>query len=257
MSTRDQAVAARAASRQLQALSSADRSALLCAIADALEANEPAIVAANVEDIAAAEAANTEPNLMNRLKLKPGKIAQLAEGARQIAAMEEPIARPLSKMEIAPDLILEQVTAPLGVLLIIFESRPDALPQIASLAIRSGNGLLLKGGKEAARTNAALHQVIVGCMPRFGVAKDAIVLVEGREAVADILKLNDVVDLVIPRGSNDLVSYIQNNTKIPVLGHADGVCHVYVDADADLAMACKLAVDSKVDYPALREILLS
>ena len=250
MSTRDQAVAARAASRQLQALSSADRSALLCAIADALEANEPAIVAANVEDIAAAEAANTEPNLMNRLKLKPGKIAQLAEGARQIAAMEEPIARPLSKMEIAPDLILEQVTAPLGVLLIIFESRPDALPQIASLAIRSGNGLLLKGGKEAARTNAALHQVIVGCMPRFGVAEDAIVLVEGREAVADILKLNDVVDLVIPRGSNDLVSYIQNNTKIPVLGHADGVCHVYVDADADLAMACKLAVDSKVDYPA-------
>ena len=111
MSTRDQAVAARAASRQLQALSSADRSALLCAIADALEANEPAIVAANVEDIAAAEAANTEPNLMNRLKLKPGKIAQLAEGARQIAAMEEPIARPLSKMEIAPDLILEQVQA--------------------------------------------------------------------------------------------------------------------------------------------------
>ena len=205
---------------------------------------------ANQEDIVAAEAANTEPNLMNRLKMKPGKIAQLAEGARQIAAMEEPIARPLSKMEIAKDLILEQVTAPLGVLLIIFESRPDALPQIASLAIRSGNGLLLKGGKEAARTNAVLHRVIVDCFPSFGVARDAIVLVEGREGVADCLKLNDVVDLVIPRGSNDLVSYIQNNTKIPVLGHADGVCHMLVDEDADLDMACKLAVDSKTDYPA-------
>ena len=182
-----------------------------------------------------AEAAHTEPNLMNRLKMKPGKIAQrLAEGARQIAAMPEPIARPLSKMEIADGLILEQVTAPLGVLLIIFESRPDALPQIASLAIRSGNGLLLKGGKEAQKTNAVLHSVITECFPRFGVARECIVLVEGREAVSDILRLNDVVDLVIPRGSNDLVSYIQNNTKIPVLGHVDGVCHVYVDEKANL-----------------------
>ena len=249
-STRDQAVAARSASRQLQNRSSEKRAELLCAIADALEANEPAIMAANAEDMKTAEAANTEPNLMNRLKMKPGKIAQLAEGARQIAAMPEPIARTLSKMEIADGLVLEQVTAPLGVLLIIFESRPDALPQIASLAIRSGNGLLLKGGKEAQKTNAVLHRVIVECFPRFGVARECIVLVEGREAVSDILKLNDVVDLVIPRGSNDLVSYIQNNTKIPVLGHADGVCHVYVDEKANLDMACRLAVDSKTDYPA-------
>jgi len=249
-STRDQAVAARSASRQLQNLSSEKRAELLCAIADALELHEPAIMDANAEDITAAELANTDANLMNRLKMKPGKIAQLAEGARQIAGMPEPIARTLSKMEIADGLVLTQVTAPLGVLLIIFESRPDALPQIASLAIRSGNGLLLKGGKEAQRTNQALHRVIVDCFPKFGVGRDCIVLVEGREAVSDILKLNDVVDLVIPRGSNDLVSYIQNNTKIPVLGHADGVCHVLIDRDADLAMACRLAVDSKVDYPA-------
>ena len=249
-STRDQAVAARSASRQLQNLSSEKRAELLCAIADALEANEPAIMAANAEDMKTAEAAHTEPNLMNRLKMKPGKIAQLAEGARQIAAMPEPIARPLSKMEIADGLILEQVTAPLGVLLIIFESRPDALPQIASLAIRSGNGLLLKGGKEAQKTNAVLHSVITECFPRFGVARECIVLVEGREAVSDILKLSDVVDLVIPRGSNDLVSYIQNNTKIPVLGHADGVVHVYVDKDANVDMAAKCAIDSKIDYPA-------
>jgi len=250
MSTREQAVAARAASRQLQALSSEERSELLNRIADALEANEPAILAENLLDIAAAEQANCEPALLNRLKLKPGKIKQLADGARQIGAMDEPIARQISKMEVADGLMLEQVTAPLGVLLIIFESRPDALPQIACLAIRSGNGLLLKGGKEAVKTNAMLHKVIVDCFPQFGVAREAIVLVEGRAAVADILKLNDVVDLVIPRGSNDLVTYIQDNTKIPVLGHADGVCHMYIDPEADVDMACRLAVDSKVDYPA-------
>jgi len=180
-STRDQAVAARSASRQLQNLSSEKRAELLCAIADALELHEPAIMDANAEDITAAELANTDANLMNRLKMKPGKIAQLAEGARQIAGMPEPIARTLSKMEIADGLVLTQVTAPLGVLLIIFESRPDALPQIASLAIRSGNGLLLKGGKEAQRTNQALHRVIVDCFPKFGVGRDCIVLVEGRE----------------------------------------------------------------------------
>ena len=171
----------------------------------------------NEKDIAAAEAADTESHLLNRLKMKPGKIAQLAAGARQIADMEEPLGRQLSKMKVADGLTLEQVTAPLGVLLIIFESRPDALPQIASLAIRSGNGLLLKGGKEAAKTNAILHQIIVDCMPAFGVDRECIVLVEGREAVSDILALHDVVDLVIPRGSNSLVSYISNNTKIPVL----------------------------------------
>ena len=248
--TREKAVAARAASRQLQNLSSDERAELLNRIADALEANEPAILRENELDLKKAAEDGTEPALMNRLKMKPGKIAQLAEGARQIARMEEPLVRPLSKMELADGLMLEQVTAPLGVLLIIFESRPDALPQIAALSIRSGNGLLLKGGKEAAKTNAILHRVIVECFPQFGVAKEAIVLVEGRAEIADILKLNDVVDLVIPRGSNDLVTYIQDNTKIPVLGHADGVCHVYVDPDADIDMACKLCVDSKCDYPA-------
>ena len=219
--TREKAVAARAASRQLQNLSSDERAELLNRIADALEANEPAILRENELDLKKAAEDGTEPALMNRLKMKPGKIAQLAEGARQIARMEEPLVRPLSKMELADGLMLEQVTAPLGVLLIIFESRPDALPQIAALSIRSGNGLLLKGGKEAAKTNAILHRVIVECFPQFGVAKEAIVLVEGRAEIADILKLNDVVDLVIPRGSNDLVTYIQDNTKIPVLGHAE------------------------------------
>lgn len=242
---------ARDASRALQQLTSKQRAELLRAVADALERREDEIQKANDEDMARAAASNdVEDALLQRLKLKPGKVKQLADGARAIANMEEPIGKPLSAMELASGLTLTKVTAPLGVLLIIFESRPDALPQIASLALRTGNGLLLKGGKEAASSNAKLREVIVDEFAAFGVPKECVCLIEGREAVADLLKLDDVIDLVIPRGSNSLVTYIQNNTKIPVLGHADGVCHIYVDKDADLDMAAKCAVDSKIDYPA-------
>lgn len=249
--TADLARKARDASRKLQLLSSAKRADLLRAVASALERREDEIQAANDEDMARAAAANdVDDALLQRLKLKPGKVKQLADGARAIANMDEPIGKPLSAMELAKGLTLTKVTAPLGVLLIIFESRPDALPQIASLALRTGNGLLLKGGKEAASSNAKLREVIVDEFEAFGIPKECVCLIEGREAVADLLKLDDVIDLVIPRGSNSLVTYIQNNTKIPVLGHADGVVHMYVDADADLDMASKLAIDSKIDYPA-------
>ncbi|CEF99425.1 Aldehyde dehydrogenase, C-terminal [Ostreococcus tauri] len=254
MSTTDTVALARAArdaSRKLQQLSSERRAALLRAVANALERREDEIQRANDEDMARAAAnKDVEDALLQRLKLKPGKVKQLADGARAIAAMEEPVGRPLKSTELARGLTMTKVTAPLGVLLIIFESRPDALPQIASLALRTGNGLLLKGGKEAASSNAKLREVIVDEFEAFGVPKECVCLIEGREAVADLLALDDVIDLVIPRGSNQLVSYVQNNTKIPVLGHADGVCHVYVDKDADLDMAAKLAIDSKIDYPA-------
>ncbi|EFJ44253.1 hypothetical protein VOLCADRAFT_65082, partial [Volvox carteri f. nagariensis] len=136
-----------------------------------------------------------------------------------------------------------------GVLLVIFEARPDALPQIASLALRSGNGLLLKGGKEATHSNAALHKVIVDAIgPSLG--PDLIALVTSREEIESLLALDDVVDLVIPRGSNALVSHIKRNTRIPVLGHADGICHVYVDEEADLDTALRILLDAKTDYPA-------
>lgn len=138
----------------------------------------------------------------------------------------------------------------MGVLLIVFESRPDALVQIASLAIRSGNGLLLKGGKEAKRSNAILHKVITTAIPE-NVGGKLIGLVASRDEIPDLLKLDDVIDLVIPRGSNKLVSQIKNSTKIPVLGHADGICHVYVDKSANMDMAKKIVLDAKVDYPAV------
>lgn len=209
-------------------------------------------MAENAKDIEASSQANVADALLQRLILKPNKIAQLAHGIRAIAKQEEPIGRLLNRTEIAEGLILDKVTSPIGVLLIIFEARPDALPQIAALAIRSGNGLLLKGGKEAANSNVLLHSLIADAIQEVApeVGRDLIGLVTTRGEIDDLLKLHDVIDLVIPRGSNALVSYIQSNTKIPVLGHADGICHIYVDSAADMDKAIKLCVDSKVDYPA-------
>ena len=139
---------------------------------------------------------------------------------------------------------------PIGVLAMIYESRPDAGPQIASLAIRRGNAVLLKGGREAAQTNAALGEVIRGVLERFDVG-DAVQMVSTREEIAELLKMDDLISLVIPRGSNEMVSSIQERTRIPVLGHADGVCHVYIDEFADVEKAVKIAVDSKAQYPAV------
>ncbi|PHT40299.1 Delta-1-pyrroline-5-carboxylate synthase [Capsicum baccatum] len=228
---REMAISARECSRRLQALSSQERSKILQDIADALEANEKAILAENEADIVAAQQAGYEKSLISRLALKQGKISNLANSVRVLANMDEPLGRILKRTEVsksdqiyvakvADGFILEKSSSPLGVLLIIFESRPDALVQIACLAVRSGNGLLLKGGKEAKRSNAILH------------------------------KHDDVIDLVIPRGSNKLVSQIKASTKIPVLGHADGICHVYVDKSADMDMAKRIVVDAKTDYPA-------
>ncbi|GMI65856.1 delta 1-pyrroline-5-carboxylate synthase 2 [Hibiscus trionum] len=246
---REMAVAARECSRCLQTLKSEDRRKLLLNIADALEANESSILAENAADVAAAEAEGYEKALISRLSLKPGKISALAKSIRVIADMEEPIGRVLKKTELADGLILEKTSCPLGVLLIIFESRPDALVQIASLAIRTGNGLLLKGGKEARQSNAILHKIITSVIPE-SIGDKLIGLVASREDIPDLLKLDDVIDLVIPRGSNSLVSQIKSSTKIPVLGHADGVCHVYVDKSANTDVAKKIVLDAKIDYPA-------
>ncbi|CAN1257345.1 Delta-1-pyrroline-5-carboxylate synthase, partial [Linum perenne] len=246
---RDMAVAARESSRRLQALSSEERKNILLGIADALEANEKIIKVENDADVAAAEHEGLEKSLIARLAMKPGKITSLAKSIRVLANMEDPVGHVLKKTELADGLVLEKTSSPLGVLLIVFEARPDALVQIASLAIRSGNGLLLKGGKEAKRSNAILHKVITDAIPD-NVGRKLIGLVTSREEIPDLLKLDDVIDLVIPRGSNKLVSTIKASTKIPVLGHADGICHVYVDKSAKLDTAKRIVLDAKVDYPA-------
>ncbi|KAK8515096.1 hypothetical protein V6N13_122056 [Hibiscus sabdariffa] len=246
---REMAVAARESSRRLQALSSQERKKILLDIADALEANKNLITVENEADVAAAQEAGYEKSLISRLALKSGKISSLAKSIRVLANMEDPIGCVLKKTQLADGLILEKTSSPLGVLLIVFESRPDALVQIASLAIRSGNGLLLKGGKEAKRSNAILHKVITEAIPDT-VGSKVIGLVTSRDEIPDLLKLDDVIDLVIPRGSNKLVSQIKSSTKIPVLGHADGICHVYVDKSANLEMAKRIVLDAKIDYPA-------
>jgi delta-1-pyrroline-5-carboxylate synthetase len=253
MSAREQALAAREAARSLLAAGGQARVAALERIAAALVQRQDEILAANAldrEEAAASVRAGTlGASAAARLELSEGKLRALADGVRAIAALPEPVGRLLRHTEVAAGLELRLETAPIGVLLVIFESRPDALPQIAALALRSGNGLLLKGGKEAARSNAALHRVITEALaPSLPAA--AVSLVTSREAVADLLALDDVIDLVIPRGSNELVRHIQQNTRIPVLGHADGVCHVYVDEAASLPMAQAIVRDAKVDYPA-------
>ncbi|KAL2229497.1 UNVERIFIED_CONTAM: Delta-1-pyrroline-5-carboxylate synthase [Sesamum indicum] len=258
---REMADAARDCSMRLQSISSKERNKILLDIADALEEKQDLIKVENEADVAAANDAGYDESLISRLVLSPAKaskshffkfnikISALAKSVRTIAEMEEPIGRVVTKTELADGLILEKTTCPLGVLLIIFESRPDALVQIASLAIRSGNGLLLKGGKEARRTNEILHKVITGVIPET-VGEKLIGLVTSKEEIPDLLKLDDVIDLVIPRGSNRLVSEIKSSTKIPVLGHSDGICHVYVDTSANMQMARNIIMDSKLDYPA-------
>ena len=253
MTPREQAVAARAAGRTLQALGSAARREVLLRVAAALAARRAEIQAANALDVAEAAAAvaagRMTQALADRLPLPDAKLDALVQGVRAIADQPEPLGRVVQARQLGEGLELEQVTAAMGVLLVIFESRPDALPQIAALALRSGNGLMLKGGKEATRSNRVLHRVITDALAP-DVPRAAVSLVEGRAAIAGLLALDDVIDLVIPRGSGALVRAIQQGTRIPVLGHAEGVCHVYVDAAADPDKAEAIVLDSKTDYPA-------
>jgi len=250
---RDMANSARCEARKLQNLDYADRQAILHAIADALQSEKEALLQANQLDLEIAAKDGTADVLVKRLKLTESKLATLSNGIRQIASQPDPLNVIKCQRELADGLILSQITVPIGVLMIIFESRPDSFPQIAALAIASGNGLLLKGGKEAKHSNEELHRVIGDAIEkgsRGKVGKEIVALVTSRGQVADMLKLDDVVDLVIPRGSNALVSYIKANTRIPVLGHADGVCHVYIDKSAsDASLVSKLVLDAKTDYP--------
>src|SRR5437867_11612052 len=245
--TREQAERARKAFLKLS--TTTDRTGILTEIAAALEKKAPSIFAANKKDLAEAKGSISEP-LYKRLILDESKLRDVVEGIRHLARMEDPLGHVLEEKELDEGLILRKVQTPIGVVATIFESRPDAGPQIASLAIRTGNAVLLKGGREAASTNVALVDVIRAVLDKHGVA-DAVQLVPTREEIAEFLKMDDLISLVIPRGSNEMVRTIQQSTKIPVLGHADGVCHVYVDEFADPDKAIRIAVDSKAQYPAV------
>lgn len=242
---------ARIGSRTLQALQPEERASCINTLADLLESRQREILSANMKDLEAAEKSGLAKALLSRLSLTPAKLKSLSSGLRQIANDSlTNVGRVLRRTKLAEGLELKQITVPIGVLLVIFESRPDSLPQVAALAMSSANGLLLKGGKEAANSNRYLMELVKEALNTVGAA-NAISLISTREDVGDLLSMGKHIDLVIPRGSSDLVRNIQEQSKhIPVLGHAEGICHVYVDKDADLIKALKIVRDSKCDYPA-------
>ncbi len=250
----DAARRARRAARELAALGVAERRAVLAAFADRLGESRAVITAANAADVERARvlvgSGAMSQAMLDRLKLDGGKLDGVIEGVRQVARLDDPLGVVTLARELDERLRLWRIACPIGVIGVIFESRPDALVQIASLAIMSGNGALLKGGSEAADSNASLFGVLVDSLEACGVSSEAFALLGGREDVAAMLTADGLVDLIIPRGSNAFVRHIQQNTTIPVLGHAEGLCHVYIDESADPAMARRLAVDSKVQYPA-------
>ncbi len=219
-------------------------------MADYLEKNSKEILEANSADYSSAEKKGISSALLSRLKLSKAKLNSGIEGVRKVGELADPVNQFQIKRELSNGLILERKTVPIGVLGIIFESRPDAVMQISSLAIRSGNGVMLKGGSEANLTNTAIVKALQEGLNASGFDKNAICLLTSRKDSMAMLNLEKYINLIIPRGSNELVKFIQENTRIPVLGHADGICHLYIDIEANLEMALSVALDSKIQYPA-------
>ena len=244
------ATAVRRAATALGQTDDAQRQQALESMAAALQRHTDAIVEANRQDLEQAVTEGLAPALVTRLKLDAGKLAGAIDGVRQVATLPDPLGVRQLHRELDEGLVLERISVPLGVLGVIFEARPDAVIQIASLAIRSGNGAILKGGSEANRTNRAVIEALQQGLEGTAVSADALALLTTRQESLALLRLDGLVDLIIPRGSNALVRFIQDNTRIPVLGHADGVCHLYVDAQVDIPQAVRIAIDSKTQYPA-------
>ncbi|XP_058796102.1 delta-1-pyrroline-5-carboxylate synthase [Phymastichus coffea] len=242
---------ARVGSRVLQSLAPEERAGCINTLAGLLETRQSEILDANGKDLDEARKSGLAKPLLSRLSLTPSKLKSLRDGLKQIADSSlTNVGRVLRRTKLADGLELKQITVPIGVLLVIFESRPDSLPQVAALAMSSANGLLLKGGKEAAHSNRCLMDLVKESLSSVG-AVNAISLVSTREEIGDLLSMEKHIDLIIPRGSSELVRSIQLQSKhIPVLGHAEGICHVYVDREADLDKAVRIVRDSKCDYPA-------
>jgi glutamate-5-semialdehyde dehydrogenase len=252
----DIAQQAKAAAWRLATLPTDTKNRVLLALADALLHDREKLLEANREDVLRTaklvERGDMAQPLLDRLKLSDDKIVDMAEGVRHVAELPDPVGGVLSAVELDNGLELTQVTTPLGVIGAIFESRPDAVPQIASLCWKSGNAVIMKGGSEAQASNRFLGQLIRAAIATVEArCIDAVQMVETREDVSALLALDDHIDLFVPRGSNAFVRYIQENTRAPVLGHADGLCHAYVDAHADLVQAVAVCYDAKVQYPAV------
>ncbi|MBS1995294.1 MAG: glutamate-5-semialdehyde dehydrogenase [Cyanobacteria bacterium SZAS LIN-2] len=241
------AARAKTASRILGQSDIAGRNRALTYFAEMITDRQAEILAANKKDMAAAD--EKDP-LTKRLGLDDKKLSAVIDGLKALIALDDPLNRVDMARELDSELNLYRVTCPIGVVAVIFEARPDALPQIASLCIKSGNAVILKGGKEAEATNRVLFDCLQKALTKSGLPADCAHLLSSREAVQALLQADKYVDLIIPRGSNSLVTYVQDNTRIPVLGHAEGICHIYVDSTANGDKAKAVVVDAKVNYPA-------
>lgn len=248
------AKSARAASRVLAALPNEKRNAILLAAADALERNCQEIISANERDCQNVESALLTGQISNaffeRLQTSERGVSDMAAKVRAVAELPDPIGQTISVTHLSEQLTLQKVTCPLGVIGIIFESRPDVISQVSALCLKSGNAVILKGGTEAAETNELLALLWRQTLSDFGLPMNGVNLVHTREDVGAMLELRGLIDLIIPRGSKDFVHYIAMQSSIPVLGHGEGICHIYVDELADLEKAWRIAFDAKTNYPA-------
>ncbi|KAK6429421.1 glutamate-5-semialdehyde dehydrogenase [Oleoguttula sp. CCFEE 5521] len=254
-SPEEAARAAKTSSRKLATLSTAARNSALDAVYDGLAAARDDILAANAKDLELAKQSAKDgklnPSIVKRLDLsRPGKFDDMLQGIRDVRDLDDPVGRVDLRTELDNGLILQRQTCPIGVLLIIFEARPEVIANIASLAIKSANAAILKGGKESTESFKVIASVISKALDRTEVPNDSIQLVATRDAIDSLLELSKYIDLVIPRGSNELVSYCQRKAHMPVMGHADGLCSLYIHSDADKEMTVNVVVDSKTDYPA-------
>ncbi|WP_294786775.1 glutamate-5-semialdehyde dehydrogenase [uncultured Eubacterium sp.] len=233
---------------KLAATTNEQRNAALAAVREALLQHQAEIFEANKQDLAQAEADGVSGPVLKRLKFDEGKLRDVTAGISDLTKMEDPLFQIQFARELDEGLVLKRVTCPIGVIGVIFEARPDALVQISALCIKSGNCVILKGGSEALRSNKKLFDIIHEAIIGAGLPANCMMQLEARSEINELLECHESVDLLIPRGSNAFVQYIMNHTKIPVMGHADGICHIYVDKDADLAKAVPIIVDAKTQY---------
>ncbi|MBR0398552.1 MAG: glutamate-5-semialdehyde dehydrogenase [Eubacterium sp.] len=250
MNIREEARAMKLAAPKLAASSAEQRNAALAAVAAALDAKRDEIFAANHADMDAAAADGVSGAVMKRLKFDTGKLEDVIKGIQQLITLPDPLNQVTLARELDEGLIMQRITVPIGVIGVIFEARPDALVQISTLCIKSGNCAILKGGKETARTNRVLFETIHAAAVEAGLPAECLLQAELHNEIDELLSCEKDVDLLIPRGSNAFVQYIMNNTKIPVMGHADGVCHIYVYKDADESIAIPVLLDAKTQYTA-------
>lgn len=224
------------------------RNRALQAVADKILEKKDAIIEANEKDLAKAKEDGIPDSVQKRLRFGDKKINDVVAGIKDLIGLEDPVGKVQLQRELDADLVLTRVSCPIGVIGVIFESRPDAMVQISTLCIKSGNCAILKGGSEALNTNRVVFNIIKEAAVRAGIPEGALFQVEAREEINELLSCHEYVDLLIPRGSNSFVQYIMNNTKIPVMGHADGICHIYADKSLDIDQAIKVIVDSKTQY---------